>query len=86
MPVYYISKALITPKICYPQHGEVGLGLDHSFQKLRPYFQVHITQVLTKFSLRYVLQKLDALERLSKWVIELSEFDIHFKLRATIKG
>lgn len=42
--------------------------------------------MLNNILLRQVLQKFDASGRLLKLVVELSEFDIHFKIRAAIKG
>lgn len=55
-------------------------------RKLRPYFQAKTILVLSNFLFRKVLQKPDALESLLKWVVELNEFDILFKTRASIKG
>ena len=51
-----------------------------------PYFHSHTIQVLTNYLLRQVLQKPDASGRLLKWAIELSQFDIKFLPRLTIKG
>lgn len=42
--------------------------------------------VLNNFPLKQVLQKMDASARLLKWTMELSDFDLVFKIRATIKG
>ena len=49
-----------------------------------PYsYSIH---VLTNYQLRQVLQKPDASGHLLKWVIKLSQFDIKFMPRPTIKG
>ena len=39
-----------------------------------------------KAPLRQILQNLECSGRLTKWAIELSEFDIEFKPRTSIKG
>ena len=55
-------------------------------RKLRPYFDCHPIQVLTNQPLEKALQKMDSSGRLLKWVVELSEYDIQYKLRTTIKA
>ena len=62
------------------------LALVITSRKLRPYFYSHTICVLTNYPLRQVLQKLDASSHLLKWAIELSQFDIEFIPRPTIKG
>ncbi|XP_022846413.1 uncharacterized protein LOC111369168 [Olea europaea var. sylvestris] len=86
LPVYYTSKALLSPETRYPDMEKLALALIKAFRKLRPYFQAHTIHVLTNFRLRQVLRKLDASGRLLKWAVELSEFDLVFKARAAIKG
>ena len=63
-----------------------ALTLVIAMRKLRPYFHSHPILVLTNYLLRQVLQKLDALGRLLKWAIELSQFEIEFQPRPAIKG
>ncbi|GAV87124.1 hypothetical protein CFOL_v3_30550 [Cephalotus follicularis] len=41
---------------------------------------------MTDQPLRQVLQKPETLGRLIKWSMELGEFDVHFKLRPTLKS
>lgn len=55
-------------------------------RKLRPYFQAHTIQILTKYPLKKVLRKLDLSGRLANWAIELEEFDIEFDPQNAIKG
>ena len=45
-----------------------------------------MTEVLTNYPLHQVLQKPKALGRIFKWAMELSQFDINYKPRTTIKG
>ena len=51
-----------------------------------PYFQAHTIVILSSYSIRAILHKPDALRRLLKWAIELSEFDIVYYPRSAIKG
>ena len=55
-------------------------------RKLRPYFQAHTIEVPIEYPMKQVLPKPETSGRLMKWVIELSEFDIRYKPKTTIKG
>ena len=55
-------------------------------RKLRPYFQAHTIEISTEFPMKEVLHKPETSRRLMKWAIELSEFDIRYKPKTTIKG
>ena len=55
-------------------------------RKLRPYFQAHTIEVPTEYPMKQVLHKPETSERLMKWAIELSEFDIRYKPKTAIKG
>ncbi|XP_057465748.1 uncharacterized protein LOC130755372 [Actinidia eriantha] len=50
------------------------------------YFQVHPISVYTEYSPKDVLLKADLMGRLSKWSLELGQFDIKFSPRVAIKG
>ena len=54
--------------------------------KLRPYFQAHTIEISTEYPMKEVLHKPKTSRRLMKWAIELSEFDIRYKPKTTIKG
>ena len=62
------------------------LALVTAARKLHPYFQAHTIEVLIEYPMKQVLHKLEASERLMKWAIELSEFDIRYKPKTAIKG
>ena len=62
------------------------LALVTAARKLRPYFQAHTIEVLTEYPMKQVLHKPETSGRLMKWAIELSEFDIRYKPKTTIKG
>ena len=62
------------------------LALVTAARKLRPYFQAHTIEVPTEYPMKQVLHKPETSGRLMKWAIELSEFDIRYKLKTAIKG
>ena len=62
------------------------LALVTTSRKLRPYFQAHIVEVPIEYPMKQILHKPESSVRLIKWAIELSEFDIRYKPRTTIKG
>ena len=85
-PVYYVSKRLLDLETRYPELEKLALALVVASRKLRPYFHVHLIEVLTNYPLRHVLQKPEASSRLLKWAIELGQFDVYFFPRMAIKG
>ncbi|KAK0587832.1 hypothetical protein LWI29_029584 [Acer saccharum] len=70
----------------YRDMEKLALSLIVASRKLRPYFQSHPIVVLTNQPLRQVLQKPELAERLTKWAMEISEFDIQFRPRTSVKG
>ncbi|XP_019234378.1 PREDICTED: uncharacterized protein LOC109214869 [Nicotiana attenuata] len=85
-PIYYISKILTGAKTLYLHLEKVSLTLVVTARKLRPYFQCHPIAMVTTFPLRNILHKPELSGRLAKWVVEMSEFDIEYKLRTAIKS
>ena len=62
------------------------LALVTTSRKIRPYFQAHTVEVPTEYPMKQILHKPETSGRLIKWVIELSEFNIRYKLRTAVKG
>ena len=58
------------------------LALVTAARKLHPYFQAHTIE----YPMKQVLHKPETSGRLMKWAIELSKFDIIYKLKNAIKG
>ena len=85
-PVYYCSRALRGAEERYPRMEKLILALVTAVRKLRPYFQAHTIEVPIEYPMKQVLHKPETSERLMKWAIELSEFDIKYKLKTAIKG
>ena len=81
-----MSKRLLDAESKYHELEKLALALMIASRKLRPYFHAHSIKVLTNYPLRQVLQKLEALGRLLKWVIELGQFNVNFYLRTIIKA
>ncbi|CAL2276515.1 unnamed protein product [Prunus armeniaca] len=75
-PVFYTSKTLLDTETCYPKLDKLILAIVVSARKLRPYYQAHRVIVMTDFPLRSILHSPDASQRLMKWAIELSQYDL----------
>ncbi|KAL8099799.1 hypothetical protein AgCh_032162 [Apium graveolens] len=58
----------------------------YTIRKLRQYFQGREIRVITNQPLWKIIHKPDASGRLVNWAIELSQFNIKFILRTTIKS
>ena len=85
-PVYYYDRALREAEERYPKMEKLVLALVTTAKRLRPYFQAHTIEIPIEHPMKQILHKLETLGRLVKWAIELSKFDIRYKLRTTIKG
>ncbi|KAL5581545.1 hypothetical protein UlMin_013987 [Ulmus minor] len=70
-PVYYVSKSLLDAETRYTQLEKLALALVMAARKLRPYFQCH---------------PITLSDRLTKWTIKLSEYDITFQPRTALKS
>ena len=84
--VYYCSRALRGAEERYPRMEKLILALVTAARKLRPYFQAHTIEVPTEYPMKQVLHKPETSGRLMKWAIELSEFDIRYRLKTATKG
>ncbi|XP_057811428.1 uncharacterized protein LOC131025645 [Salvia miltiorrhiza] len=85
-PIYYVSKSLLDAETRYSQLEKLALALVHTARKLRPYFQCHSISVVTTYPLKAILHKPELSGRLTKWAVELSEYDITFKPQTTLKS
>ena len=86
LPVYYVSKRLQDAETRYTSMEKLVYSLILAARKLRPYFQAHKIEVRTSYPLRQIMHKPEATGRLVKWAVELGQFDLDYKPRATIKG
>jgi len=62
------------------------LAVVFSTRRLRHYFQSFTVVVMTDLPIQKVLQKLDVAGKMVFWAVELSEFDILYEPRGSIKG
>ncbi|GKU90939.1 hypothetical protein SLEP1_g4880 [Rubroshorea leprosula] len=85
-PICYASKVLQGAEQNYPLAEKAAFALVCIARKLRAYFQSHQIVVYTDFPLRKILQKPELFGRLIGWSVELSEYDLKFQPRTTIKG
>ncbi|XP_016192739.1 uncharacterized protein LOC107633647 [Arachis ipaensis] len=65
----------------YPKIQQLALALVTTARRLRQYFQSHVIIVRTNQPLRQILTKPELAGRLTKWSIELSEYDIQYQPR-----
>ncbi|XP_057756045.1 uncharacterized protein LOC130975243 [Arachis stenosperma] len=85
-PVYFISRVLQPTETRYPKIEQLALALVTMARRLRHYFQSHTIIVRTDQPLRQILTRPELAGRLIKWAIELSEFDIQYEPRKTLKS
>ena len=84
--VYYASWELWGAEERYPLMEKLTFALIIATRKLKPYFQAHTIVILTDKPLRRVMSSLEVAGRMALWAIELSEFDIQYRLCTAIKG
>ena len=65
---------------------KLAFALVAAFRRLRHNFQAYVINVLTDHPLKKAMEKLEATGRLIQQAIELSEFDVRYQLRNTIKA
>ncbi|CAL1405791.1 unnamed protein product [Linum trigynum] len=85
-PVYYVSKALLPAERRYMPIERAVLAVVTAARKLRPYFQEHPIVILSNLPLRRILKGMDVSGRMTKWAVELSEYDVTYAPRPSIKG
>jgi len=85
-PIYFVSKALQGSETRYQSLEKVALAVVFSARRLRHYFHSFTVAVMTDLPIQKVLQKPDVAGRMVRWAVELSEFDIHYEPRGSIKG
>lgn len=81
MFVYYVSHILTGAEFQYSPLEKRIFNLVVLAWKLKPYFQAHPIVMLTNVPLQQVIHKPDLTGRMTKWVLELSEYQIAFQLR-----
>jgi hypothetical protein len=85
-PVYFISEVLTDSKTRYFHIMKLAYALLMIAHKLSHYFQVNQIEVHTLSTLGEILNNREATGKITKWVFELSMYDIVYKPRTTIKA
>ena len=73
-------------KTRYTKLRKLTYALLIAAQRLRPYLQGHTITLLTDQPIKAVLHRADAFERIVKWVVELTKFDINYQPRPAVKA
>ncbi|KAL0453904.1 UNVERIFIED_CONTAM: hypothetical protein Slati_1368500 [Sesamum latifolium] len=85
LPIYYVSKVLNGAEGRYTPIEKMALALVVTARRLRPYFLSHPIGVKTNTPLKQTLVN-QTPQGLVKWAMELSEYDISYLPRTTIKA
>ncbi len=85
-PVYYTNRVLRDAETRYSKLEKTIFALVVSARRLRPYFQAHMVAVLTDQPMKQILQRSDRAGRITKWAIELGEFNLEYRPRPAIKA
>ena len=85
-PIYFVIKALQGPETRYQSLEKAALAVVFSARRLRHYFHSFTIVVMINLPIQKVLQKPDVAGRMVRWAVELSEFDIQYEPRGSIKG
>jgi hypothetical protein len=84
--VYFVSKVLSDSKSQYFHIMKLTYALLIIACKLSHYFQAHQIEVHTSSTLGEILNNMEATDKIAKWAIELSMYDIVYKPRTVIKA
>jgi ribonuclease HI len=85
-PIYFVSRVLKGAELRYQKIERLALAVVTTARKLRPYFQSHKIVVKSDYPIRQVLGKPDLAGRMVAWSVELSEYDVQFVPRGSIKS
>jgi hypothetical protein len=84
--VYFVSEMLSDSKSRYFHIMKLTYALLITARKLSHYFQVHRIEVHISSTLGEILNNREATDKITKWAIELSMYDIVYKSRTSIKA
>jgi ribonuclease HI len=84
--VYFVLEVLTGSKKYYSEMEKICYAVIMSAKKLWHYFKAHTIKILTNQSLNNIFSNRDNFDRISKWVMELSEYVVDFEKRSAIKS
>ena len=84
--IYYLSRRLIDAETRYSAVEKLCLCLYFSCTKLRHYLLSAVCTVICKDDVvRYMLSMSIMSGRIGKWILALSEFDLHYESAKAVK-
>src|SRR6187397_2599242 len=85
--IYYFSKKMLEYEVCYTPLEKLCLALVWATTKLRHYMLVHIVFVVSRMDpLKHPLEKSTLNGRISRWIVNLAQFDVRFMPQKGFKG
>jgi len=84
--VYFVSRTLHAAKTRYQMIEKVTLALVLTARQMHPYVQNHFITVRIDYPIFKILSKPDLVGQMIGWSVELTEFDIRYEPRSTIKS
>ena len=72
-------------KIGYTKLEKLVFALVITVRKLCPYFQAHTVVLLMDQAIKAILHRLDTSGWIAKWTLNLSDLDIYYQLRPSVK-
>eukprot|EP00253_Pinus_taeda_P020815 PITA_20815 len=77
--IYYLSRGLIGPEICYSPVEKLALAAVHAVQQLRHYILLRKTFVLAVVNpFQFILSRRVIWGKYNRWIVILQEFDLEF--------
>ncbi|KAG8503668.1 hypothetical protein CXB51_001660 [Gossypium anomalum] len=85
--IYYLSKKFTECEMRYPPIEKLCCALVWTTRRLRQYMLYHTTWLISKLDpLKYMMESTALNERMARWQILLSEFDIVYVNQKAVKG
>ena len=85
--IYYLSKKFMDYESRYSPLEKMCCALAWTTQRLRQYMLYHTTWLITKLDpIKFIFEKPSMSERIARWQVLLSEFDILYVSQKAIKG
>ncbi|VFQ71635.1 unnamed protein product [Cuscuta campestris] len=85
-PIYYVSRTLRDAELRYSVVEKSILAVVNTVKKLNHYFQAHEVEVRSHQPLSIIIRNPTASNRVIKWSVYLSQYQIEMKPRAAIKA